>query len=51
DDNYTLTLVSGEQDQGFSDSSVNALDGELTGGLPSGDASSGGDWSGFGFMN
>ena len=45
-DVYTLTLVSGEQDEGLSDSSVNALDGEFTpgGGFPSGDGRAGGDF-------
>ncbi len=47
-DDYVLTLVSGEQDAGLSDTSVNALDGEFDpgtrAGLPSGDGVPGGDF-------
>ena len=43
-DNYTLTLVSGEEPSGFCDNSVNALDGEGGGTFPSGDGVAGGNF-------
>jgi hypothetical protein len=43
-DTYTLTLISGEELDGLSDSSLNALDGEYAGSLPSGNGASGGSF-------
>ncbi|HEX4823004.1 MAG TPA: thrombospondin type 3 repeat-containing protein [Candidatus Polarisedimenticolaceae bacterium] len=43
-DSYTLTLVSGEEPSGLCDTSVNALDGEGNGSLPSGDGVAGGNF-------
>ena len=43
-DDYVLVLVSGEQDEGLSDGSVNALDGDFSGVFPSGDGTAGGDF-------
>jgi len=43
-DSYTLTLISGEASAGFCDTSVNALDGEFSGSLPSGNGVAGGNF-------
>jgi hypothetical protein len=43
-DSYTLTLVAGEEPSGLCDTSVNALDGEGGGILPSGDGVAGGNF-------